>query len=277
MPVSSKDLIELFEKAYNEKWGYIWGTAGEQWTEKKQVALEKTTDLNRASSRQYGAKWIGHRVSDCSGLFYWAFKQLGSYMYHGSDTMWDKYCMYRGKLENGLRTDGKYLKPGTAVFTGTDDNKPHVGLYVGDGKVIEASGTRVGVITSQVSNKKWKYWGELKDCVFSDAEKEVSPMPQPVQYPTLREGAKGDPVKVMQELLSKNGSSLKIDGIFGSGTRNAVKAFQKANGLTVDGICGPKTWAKLLETPTEMPEEPEELTLEQKVDILWEAYIKNKG
>ncbi len=102
-------------------------------------------------------------------------------------------------------------------------------------------------------------------------------MPQPVQYPTLREGAKGDPVKVMQELLSKNGSSLKIDGIFGSGTRNAVKAFQKTNDLTVDGVCGPKTWAKLLETPTNMPAEPEELTLEQKVDILWEAYIKNKG
>ena len=84
-------------------------------------------------------------------------------------------------------------------------------------------------------------------------------------------------MKVMQELLSKNGSSLKIDGIFGSGTRNAVKAFQKANGLTVDGICGPKTWVKLLETPAEMPAEHEELTLEQKVDILWEAYIKAKG
>jgi len=43
-------------------------------------------------SALYGDKWIGRYVTDCSGLFYWAFKELGGYMYHGSNTMWDKYC-----------------------------------------------------------------------------------------------------------------------------------------------------------------------------------------
>ena len=44
---------------------------------------------------------------------------------------------------------------------------------------------------------------------------------------------------------SSNTSGLDEDGIFGSKTEAAVKAFQKANGLTVDGIVGVKTWEKL--------------------------------
>jgi cell wall-associated NlpC family hydrolase len=90
----------------------------------------------------YGAKWIGKWVTDCSGLFYWAFKELGGYMYHGSNTMWDKYCTAQGNLSSGARTDGQTLKPGTAVFTlKSGGNRSHVGLYIGNGKVIEASGT----------------------------------------------------------------------------------------------------------------------------------------
>ncbi len=88
--ISVQNLIEKFRQALSEKWGYIWGTAGENWTAAKQKELEKTTDADRAQGRAYGSKWIGHRVADCSGLFSWAFRQLGGYMYHGSDTMYRK-------------------------------------------------------------------------------------------------------------------------------------------------------------------------------------------
>ena len=67
-------------------------------------------------------------------------------------------------------------------------------------------------------------------------------------YSTVRYGSRGSTVKVMQQKLQALGYSLPrygSDGIFGSETRSAVMAFQKANGLTVDGICGPQTWAKL--------------------------------
>lgn len=37
-----------------------------------------------------------------------------------------------------------------------------------------------------------------------------------------------------------------VDGVYGSNTKRAVAAFQSANGLTADGICGPKTWAALI-------------------------------
>jgi hypothetical protein len=89
-------------------------------------------------------------------------------MYHGSNTMWDRYCTSKGKLSNGKRTDGKELKPGTAVFVlkGTS-NRSHVGLYIGNGKVIEASGTQAGVTMTDITNKKWCEWGELKGVDYS--------------------------------------------------------------------------------------------------------------
>ena len=41
--ITVNELIEKFRYALNNKWGYIWGTAGEKWTATKQKELEKTT------------------------------------------------------------------------------------------------------------------------------------------------------------------------------------------------------------------------------------------
>lgn len=73
--------------------------------------------------------------------------------------------------------------------------------------------------------------------VKNTAEEEYA-MPE-VQY-----GSQGRAVKVVQVILG----GLTIDGDFGDKTRDAVKAFQKQNGLTVDGIVGPKTWGMLLKS-----------------------------
>lgn len=67
--------------------------------------------------------------------------------------------------------------------------------------------------------------------------------------PTLRKGAKGNITKLMQQRLVALGYSLSpygADGSFGDVTLAAVKAFQKANGLSDDGVVGPNTWRKLL-------------------------------
>lgn len=67
---------------------------------------------------------------------------------------------------------------------------------------------------------------------------------------TLKDGSTGDDVKKIQEALVSMGYSLDkfgSDGIFGSETVAAVKAFQEAKGLTVDGIIGPDTLAALKE------------------------------
>lgn len=168
--ISTQALIKKFQQALADKLGYIWGTDGEKWTAAKQKAIEQTTDADRALSRQYGSKWIGHMVADCSGLFSWAFGQLGGYMYHGSNTMWDKYCSAKGELSKGIRDDGQELKPGTAVFTHSSEKRGHVGLFIGNGLVIEAAGAKQGVITSKVTDKKWVEWGELVGVYYGDPE-----------------------------------------------------------------------------------------------------------
>ena len=157
--ISANDLIQKFRYALSNDWGYIWGTAGELWTAAKQKSS------TRPMTVQYGSRWIGHKVADCSGLFSWAFKELGSYMYHGSDTMFKKYTVNTGTLKNGKRTDGQTISPATAVFVWNEKEKKysHVGLFVGSGRVIEAKGTQYGVVDTPVTDKKWTHWGTLKD------------------------------------------------------------------------------------------------------------------
>lgn len=66
--------------------------------------------------------------------------------------------------------------------------------------------------------------------------------PTPI-HPMLRIGSTSDSVRYLQVCLDKLGYKPgQIDGIFGSKTETAVKAFQKAKGLVVDGIVGEKTW-----------------------------------
>ena len=245
--IRPEDLISKFQHALSEKWGYIWGTAGVKWTQAKQEAA------TREQTIKYGKQWIGHMVADCSGLFSWSFKQLGGDMYHGSNTMYLKWCTDKGKLEHGRRTDGKDMKPGTAVFCYDGSTYSHVGLFVGGGKVIEAACTRQGVTSSAVTDTKWKYWGELKGVDYSGQTPAPEPQPEPVTKPTIRRGDKGEYVTLAQTLLNNRGYNLGrcgIDGDFGAATQAAVKQFQEDWNLVQDGVVGPKTWQYLESTPT---------------------------
>lgn len=85
---------------------------------------------------------------------------------------------------------------------------------------------------------------KVKSAVTVTPDKTVS-----ITVKVLSKGAKGSVVKALQALLIANGHSCGdsgIDGSFGGATLTAVKAFQKAKSLSVDGVVGPKTWAKLL-------------------------------
>jgi lipoprotein-anchoring transpeptidase ErfK/SrfK len=63
-------------------------------------------------------------------------------------------------------------------------------------------------------------------------------------------GDTGDKVKEIQQRLNKYGYKLAVDGDFGRMTHSAVINFQKRLGLSVDGIVGPATMAKLNAAPT---------------------------
>ncbi|MQY13197.1 hypothetical protein SRB5_33400 [Streptomyces sp. RB5] len=67
-------------------------------------------------------------------------------------------------------------------------------------------------------------------------------------FPTQSGGNRGSDVVALQHLLNQAGQSVGTDGVFGSGTTTAVRAFQTARGLGVDGIVGPATWGALAVT-----------------------------
>jgi uncharacterized protein YgiM (DUF1202 family) len=163
-------LVEKFQYALKNKWGYIANKAGSLWTAQLQAAATDET------IKKYGSKWIGHYVSDCSGMFAWAFKQLGGYMYHGSNTMYRKYCVETGEIKSPPPVGAAVFKrrPGTKYADGWDYY--HVGLYVGDGKVIEAKGTQSGVVQTSLST--WGFYGLLKgvDYGAKENQNEVDPV-----------------------------------------------------------------------------------------------------
>ena len=73
-------------------------------------------------------------------------------------------------------------------------------------------------------------------------------------HPTLSQGARGAAVTEMQNALAQAGFSPgAADGVFGAGTRNAVVSFQRAHGLSADGVCGPQTWGALGSSYTPKP------------------------
>ena len=109
------------------------------------------------------------RGIDCSGLFVKCFRDQGTSIYHGSNTIYRKYCSEKGKL-----TSASQLRPGMAVFK-WNANTPekfndglgdfqHIGLVVSVNplRIIHAS-TGTMCVTTDTSLGKWKYWGWLKD------------------------------------------------------------------------------------------------------------------
>lgn len=71
-------------------------------------------------------------------------------------------------------------------------------------------------------------------------------------WPVLRRGANSAwfPVTVrsLQHLLNAHGARITVDGVFGSATDGAVRAYQRARGLAVDGVVGAATWSSLIVT-----------------------------
>jgi peptidoglycan hydrolase-like protein with peptidoglycan-binding domain len=281
--IKASDLIASIRQAYAEKWGYIWGTRGQVWTQAQQ---DKAT---RDMTVRYGQKWVGKRVADCSGLIKWAYQQHGGDIYHGSNTQYNE-CVETGPLAGKVR-----IRVGTAVFQNTSGKRGHVGIYNGGGMVIEEHGTQAGIIQSPLNT--WDEWGVLKG---SDLSAELWETFDIVPPDTLTKGSKGEVVKWYQRGLvelgydigkDKTGAPL-VDGIFGSEMVSVTRAFQSDNGLEADGKAGKKTLAKLKELLED--DEPEvdtevdfdvlvdpwdEMSLEEKVEDLhkWRLSMAKGG
>jgi len=102
-----------------------------------------------------------------------------------------------------------------------------------------ATSPRVGGNTPMVAVRP-------QSTVLATAQVQV---PSPSSLPVLRYGDRGPAVMLLQERLIDHGFNVGptgADGIFGSNTLAAVRAFRARERITVDGVVGPQTWARLL-------------------------------
>lgn len=173
-------------------------------------------------------------------------------------------CYYHIKLFKSMgiwvENDAYVPQPGDFLFydwqdNGNGDNSgspDHVGIVekVENGVITVIEGNHynaVGRRTLEVNGRYIRGYGVPK---YDEEPKEATKKNEPTAgLPILRKGSKGDSVRALQILLigyKYSCGAYGADGNFGSATYDAVRRFQKANGLVTDGIAGPATWAKLL-------------------------------
>lgn len=239
-------------------WPYVFGAWGEECTpanRKRRARAEHPTivsacqclrDTNRKASCD-GCKWYpdGYRVRmyDCRGFPAWLLRQVGLDIYgDGATTQYNtaRNWVMRGKIADGM--------PDVVccVFRQKNGKMEHTGMHLGGGVVVDCS-----VNVRSVGMKGWTHYA-VPCGLYSEGE-----IPMDVIKPTLRKGDKGEAVKDLQEALNKLGYDCgSSDGIFGTKTKDAVERFQKALGLSVDGIVGRNTW-KALDAATGAVQPPE--------------------
>lgn len=158
----------------------------EKGKEEKDMADAKASDLIQKFKQMVDEHWKyvanAARVGevDCSGAFTLFYRQLGSAMVHGSNTMYRKWTVEAGK-KGSIQ-----LVPGMAVFCHHfDGNEPtqyrndgignfsHVGCYVGGGLVAEAKGEKSGCVYSSINDAKWTHVARLKNTEY-DVDTEPS-------------------------------------------------------------------------------------------------------
>ena len=200
----------------------------------------------------------GQRVHDCVGL-------IKGYLWSETPTSAPVYNATQDKSANGMYDaavvkgdiDTIPEKPGLLVW-----KSGHIGVYIGNGEVIEAAGHANGVVKTKVKARPWTNWCE---CPYISYAEEPKPAPAKSGYTatfkTIRKGDKGAEVLLLQKLLKVDGYKdkenkvLALDGDFGSRTEYALNRFQtaeRAKGNECgtdgknDGTCGGKCWKTLL-------------------------------
>lgn len=221
---------------------YWYGTFGQ--AASKELYDQKKDQYPKYYNWDYHA--IRAKVHDCVGLikgYLWCDRSEDTTPVY--DATQDKSAngMYAACTTKGVITTMPDV-PGVLVFYNN-----HVGVYIGNGEVVEARGRRYGVVKTKLADRPWKNWGYCPYITYEEPEQTETVKTISVDLPVLKKGAKGESVRAMQMLLIGYGYDMEgygADASFGGATERALKAFQAANGLEADGSCGRKTWGKLL-------------------------------
>lgn len=151
------DLVKWAEFAYENKWGYVWGSHGQVLTEKELNRLKGVFGTHVTDKEAYiRSHWLGRRTADCVGLikgYGWYNEESGTIKY-GTNGMKDVTAdgMFSAATEKG--TIGTMSDvPGLAVW-----HQGHIGVYIGNGYVIHAANTYDGVIKTPITSSGWTHW-----------------------------------------------------------------------------------------------------------------------
>ena len=154
---NATDLVTYAINAYESGWGYVWGTFGSVLTEGLfQAKLDQYPDGVGNYEEFIRDNWVGKRTTDCCGLikgYGWLDPETMSINY-GTNGMPDLGAnqMYYNASESGT-IDTIPEIPGLAVW-----HDGHIGVYIGNGYVIEAMGTKYGVVKTQLEGRGWTHW-----------------------------------------------------------------------------------------------------------------------
>lgn len=167
---NSHDLVQWAMAAEKSGWGYVWGTFGHILTEASFAAkfnqYPEAIGPYEAFIREH---WIGVRTTDCVGLikgYCWLDGQNGTIRYaaNGMPDV-DTDGLYAFAREKGTLDTMPEL-PGVVVW-----RDGHVGIYIGEGCVIEAKGTYYGVVKTKLEQGAWSHWLKVPCITY---EEEVS-------------------------------------------------------------------------------------------------------
>lgn len=233
---------------------YWWGTFG-QTANAGLLAAKRQQYPGYYTAGDFPAQF-GQKVHDCVGLikgYLWCDTPDSEPIYKPTQDV-AVSGLFMACPENGSIGTMPDI-PGVCVFM---RDMSHVGVYIGGGYVVEATGHARGIVKSKLAGRGWGLWGKPRWISYDGAAQPTQPV-QPAKptgsaltvsgLPLLRYGDKGECVRSAQLLLIGRGYSCGrcgADGEVGQDTCNAVIAFQRAHGLQQDGIIGAQTWARLI-------------------------------
>lgn len=151
------DLVKWAQMAYDNKWGYVWGSHGNVLTANELKRLEKTFGSHVTDKEEYiKSHWLGRRTSDCVGLIkgYGWYDEASEIIKYGTNGMKDVTAdgMFNAAVEKGPISTMPDI-PGIAVW-----HQGHIGVYIGNGYVIHAANTYDGVIKTPITSSGWTHW-----------------------------------------------------------------------------------------------------------------------
>ncbi len=154
---NADDLVQYALHAYQEHWGYVWGTFGHVLTESLfEAKLAQYPDALAGNADFIRQTWVGGRTTDCVGLikgYGWLDAETEEIVYN-TNGMPDISAneMYHSATASGP-IDTIPETPGLAVW-----HDGHIGVYIGNGEVVEAMGTRYGVVKTKLEGARWTHW-----------------------------------------------------------------------------------------------------------------------